>query len=292
MAWLELTLRLRAQDFPRAEALLLLAGAISISISDDGDSPILEPEPGTTPLWPKITAHALFDEGVDPKAITNLFGPIEQNEASLKHISDAAVSASTHDPIRAVDIGPRLAIVPADTLDSADERTLGLHMGLAFGTGQHPTTRLCLEWLEREMRTGLRVLDYGTGSGVLSLAALKLGADHATAIDNEPQALAATERNAKFNGLQEAIRIGPPETLEPDSFDLIVANILARPLIDLADTFRQCQPAGGRIVLSGLLASQLDELECRYEPYYEDFARQELADWGLLTGTRRNGYDR
>jgi len=292
VAWLELTLRLPAEDLPRAEALLLLAGASSIAISDDGDSPILEPEPGTIPLWPAITARALFNEAADPKRILGLLGPVDDSNFSFKHISDAAVSGSAHDPISPVDIGPRLAIVPADSLDSADQRALGLHMGLAFGTGQHPTTRLCLDWLEREMRDGLRVLDYGAGSGVLALAALKLGANHATAIDNEPQALAATDSNAKLNGLQDSITIGSPESLATDRFDLIVANILARPLIDLADRFAQYQPTGGRIVLSGILTSQLDELESIYQSNYQDFSRQTISDWGLLTGTRRSRYDR
>jgi ribosomal protein L11 methyltransferase len=292
VAWLELTLRLRAEDFPGVEALLTLAGATSIAISDDGDTPILEPAPGTTPLWPTIRARALFDAATDPQAIGGLLGPIDARDIEFKLISDAEISANAQAPISPVDIGPRLKIVPADALDRTDRRLLGLHMGLAFGTGQHPTTRLCLEWLEREMPAGIRVLDYGAGSGVLALAALQLGATHVTAIDNEPQALAAAERNARLNGLERSIRIAPPEMLEADRFDLIVANILARPLIELADDFAGRQSAGGRIVLSGILASQLDELENHYRTYYEDFARQELADWGLLTGTRSSGYDR
>lgn len=291
MAWLELTLRLRAEEFAGAEAVLELAGALSIVISDDGDSPILEPEPGTTPLWPTVTVRALFDEDVDEKAIVALLEPIVNGELGVQRITEEAVSNSAQEPIRPIQIGPKLAIVPAGELEPADQRTLGLHMGLAFGTGRHPTTRLCLEWVEREMPAGLRVLDYGAGSGVLALAALKLGARHATAIDNEPQALTAAQRNAALNGLRDSIRIGPPDILDMESFDLIFANILAGPLIDLADTFAACQPGGGRIVLSGILTSQVEVVEARYRSAYGNFARFELADWALLTGTRLSEYD-
>jgi len=292
VVWLELTLRLRAEALPRAEAILHLAGAASIAISDDSDSPILEPEPGTTPLWPKISVRALFDERVDQSAIIRLIGTITNDEARFKTIGDRELDDKARQTIHPVDIGPRLRIVPAESLETADERVLGLHMGLAFGTGQHPTTRLCLHWLEREMPAGTTVLDYGTGSGVLALAALKLGADHATAIDVEPQALTATRRNTELNGLKRSISIGPPEMLDMGHFDLIVANILARPLIDLADAFAERQPAGGHIILSGVLISQIDDLESRYATWYEAFERHELAGWGLLTARRRSGYDR
>jgi ribosomal protein L11 methyltransferase len=292
VAWLELTLRLPAADFPGAEALLQLAGAVSIAIEDDGDSPILEPEPGTTPLWPTVTARALFDEDIDQDAVVALFTPVGRGELSLARVTDEAIGAAARQPIVPVEIGPRLAIVPAEALDDPDARTLGLHMGLAFGTGQHPTTRLCLDWLAQEMPPGLRVLDYGAGSGVLALAALKLGAKSATAIDNEPQALTATMRNAELNGLKDAITIGPPEMPLQAPFDLIFANILAGPLIELADSFAALQPDGGRIVLSGILVTQADEVEARYNAAYDSFSRRELSDWALLTGRRHSGYDR
>jgi ribosomal protein L11 methyltransferase len=292
VAWLELTLRLPAEALPRAEALLQLAGALSISISDDGDSPILEPEPGTTPLWPKLTARALFDDSTDAQSLTALLEPIANGDLKLERLEDEAVRSAGYQSIEPVEIGPRLAIAPAESLVPGDARTLGLNMGLAFGTGQHPTTRLCLEWLEREMPAGLSVLDYGAGSGVLALAALKLGAASATAIDNEPQALVATESNAKLNGLLASIRIGLPETLGTEKYDLIFANILARPLIALADYFADRQSAGGRIVLSGILETQIDEVQGRYASVYGSFQRHLLGDWALLTGTRRSEYDR
>jgi ribosomal protein L11 methyltransferase len=165
-------------------------------------------------------------------------------------------------------------------------------MGLAFGTGQHPTTRLCLEWLEREMAPVDSVLDYGCGTGVLALAALKLGAGTATAVDIEPQALDATRRNAELNGLERGLAVGPPESLIPGRFDLILANILAQPLITLAEFFADRQAPGGRIVLSGILASQLNEVETHYRHWYDAVETRELDGWGLVTAIRRSGYDR
>lgn len=287
MAWLELTLRLKPEALPEIEALLGLAGSVSIAVADAGDSPILEPAPGTTPLWPAMTVRALFPDSIDPDALGTLVGTLAEDEPAFERISDAAIVARSATPILAVDIGPRLAIVPADALAEADQRALGLHMGLAFGTGSHPTTRLCLEWLEQELEAGISVLDYGAGSGILALAALKLGAASATAIDTEPQALTATKRNAELNGLAGSLGIGLPESLVAQRFDLIVANILARPLIELAETFARHQPAGGRIVLSGILGSQLAELESHYRTGYQAFSSRERSGWGLLTGTRR-----
>jgi ribosomal protein L11 methyltransferase len=287
LAWLELTLRLQAEAFPRAEALLELAGAMSIAFSDAADTPILEPAPGTTPLWPAIVVRALFADGADPAAIVALVGPLAEAEPMLARVDDADIEARARSPIVPVQIGPRLTVVPAESLPDADDRALGLHMGLAFGTGSHPTTRLCLEWIERELEPGIDVLDYGSGSGILALAALRLGAAHATAIDTEPQALAATRRNAELNGLLDLVTIGSPEALPASGFDLVVANILARPLIELAETFAAHQPAGGRIVLSGVLDSQLPALRSRYAAWYQTFATRELAGWGLLTGVRR-----
>jgi ribosomal protein L11 methyltransferase len=292
VAWQQITLRLPARDYPRAEALLQLAGAISIAISDDGDSPILEPEPETTPLWPTLMVRALFDANANIGALSDLLGSVGTGAITLEQLDDESVAAGTPEPIRAHAVGPRLTIVPAEDLAEGDPVALGLHMGLAFGTGQHPTTQLCLEWLEQEMQPGPSVLDFGAGSGVLALAALKLGAAHATAVDIEPQSLDATRRNAELNGLEGRVRLGPPDIAGDRKYDLILANILARPLLELADSFAGLQAAGGLIVLSGVLVSQLDELETGYRRSYTDFSRKERSGWGLLTAVRRNGYDR
>ena len=292
MAWQQLTLRLDASDLTATEALLRLAGASSIAVSDGGEAPILEPAPGTTPLWPTLTLTALFDDSADLSAIGAILGRAGGDALSVRPITDEELERAMRQDVRPIDIGPRLAIVPAESFDPADGRSLGLHMGLAFGTGRHPTTRLCLEWLERGPGGAERVLDYGAGTGVLALAALKLGAARALAIDSEPQALEAARQNAELNGLETSIRIGLPETLDAGPFDLVLANILAQPLIELAATFAGLQRPGGTVVLSGILAAQLDAVAAHYERWYEHLERRDLEGWALLTGTRRSGYDR
>ena len=292
MAWQQLTLHISAEDLPRAESLLELAGAVSITIGDDGDTAILEPEPGTTPLWPGLIVRALFPDLFNLAGIGNVLAQSGLPQAELEQIDELDMAAASTQVVEPIDIGPRLALVAADD-DTADgERVLRLHMGLAFGTGRHPTTRLCLEWLERTTIDDARVLDYGCGTGVLALAALKLGASHATAIDNEPQALDATQRNAALNLLDDRIDIGSPDLPLSGSFDLVLANILARPLLDLAERFSTLQTPGANLVLSGLLETQLDDVEQCYSGWYESFERRTLDEWGLLTGVRRNEYDR
>lgn len=290
MPWQQLKLRIAASELARAEALLGLAGASAIAIHDAGDAPIHEPLPGTTPLWPELDIEALFDASQDLAALAALLEPLTTTGTRIEALDADAVERGLRQIVHALEIGPRLKLAPAD--DPADERTLRLHMGLAFGTGQHPTTRLCLEWLERHGAAGQEVLDFGCGSGVLALAALKFGAKRATAIDIEPQALEASRANARLNGFEDSIRIGGPELLGPDAYALILANVLAEPLIALAPEFAAHQPPGGQLVLSGLLPSQQDVVVEAYANWYEAFERHESDGWALLTGRRRSGYDR
>jgi ribosomal protein L11 methyltransferase len=290
VAWNQLTLQIEATGLEQAEALLRLAGAVSVAISDHGDHPILEPEPGTTPLWPRLTVRALFAGPLDRDRVAALLGPLAAAGIAVETLHATTLEQARQQRIRPLRIGPRLAIVPAEEFDRADATALGLHMGLGFGTGQHPTTQLCLQWLEHQSVAGQSVLDFGCGSGVLALAALKLGARTATAIDNEPQALDATRRNAELNRLQSRLVIGPPAELEPGPFDLILANVLADPLIALAEDFARRQSPGGRIVLSGILDAQCAAVEQQYRHWYEPLVTARLADWALLSGVRRK-YD-
>lgn len=291
MAWIEITVRIAAEELAQAEALLRLAGAEAIAIGDAADTPLFEPEPGRTPLWPTLTLRALFDERLDPGAITNLLASAGASGAGIAVVDEGVVERALRQTVERLEIGPRLQLVAAGDPAAADERSLALNLGLAFGTGRHPTTRLCLEWIEREMAPGRTVLDFGCGSGVLALAALKTGASRATAVDIEPQALDATRTNAALNGLESRIRIGPPDALGAASFDVILANILAEPLIALAPAFAIRQPAGARIVLSGILAVQVDRVAAAYATSYESFDRRESDGWALLTARRRSGYD-
>lgn len=264
---------------------------MSVAISDDGDTPILEPDPGTTPLWSQLTVRALFHAGLDLAQIGCVLAPGAAANVAVEPVDDEALERSAQQVIQSLRIGPRLSIVPAEQWQPGHD-SVGLHMGLAFGTGQHPTTKLCLRWLESATLDGQAVLDYGCGTGVLALAAIKLGAREAVAIDCEPQALDATRRNAELNGVGAAVRIGAPDALSDGRFDLILANILAQPLIDLAERFAGMQPPGARIVLSGILETQMDSVEAQYAHWYEAIESRVLDEWVLLIGRRRSGYDR
>jgi ribosomal protein L11 methyltransferase len=210
----------------------------------------------------------------------------------LAIVDDAVVERALRQLVEPIAIGPRLRLVAAGDPAAGSERSLALNLGLAFGTGRHPTTRLCLEWIEREMTPGRTVLDFGCGSGVLALAALKTGASRATAVDIEPQALEAARSNAALNKLESRIRVATPDALGSSSYDVILANILAEPLVALAPEFAARQQAGARIVLSGILAAQTDRVAAAYAAAYEAFDRRESGGWALLTARRRSGYDR
>jgi ribosomal protein L11 methyltransferase len=287
--WRKLTLRIAASELPRVEALLELAGATSISISDAADSPLFEPEPGTTPLWPALEVQALFDSPVGQEAIDAVLGSLAGRGTGLEIVDDESVEQALRQDVHPIEIGPRLRILAADDPTPGDACTLRLHMGLAFGTGRHPTTRLCLEWIEREMPPGLTVLDFGCGSGVLALAALLVGASRATAVDTEPQAIEATRNNAALNALESRIRIGLPDIIESATCDVVLANVLAEPLIMLAPYFAARQQPGGCLVLSGILTAQVDRVEESYAHWYGSFDRHEREGWALLTGRRRSG---
>jgi ribosomal protein L11 methyltransferase len=291
LAWLEITIRIAASELARAEALLALAGSDAISISDAADSPLFEPEPGTTPLWPTLTLQALFDERCDRAVLSSLLGSLGDSSIGFALVDDAAVRRALTETVEPLEIGPRLRLVAAGDPAAGAPHTLALHMGLAFGTGRHPTTRLCLEWIEREIEPGQTVLDFGCGSGVLALAALRIGASRATAVDTEPQALEATRRNASLNLLELSLRVDAPDALGTGTFDVILANILAEPLVALAPAFAERQSPGGRIVLSGILSAQSERLAATYAPWYESLEQRERAGWVLLTGRRRSGYD-
>jgi len=164
-----------------------------------------------------------------------------------------------------------------------------LNMGLAFGTGEHPTTALCLEWLDANLERGARVLDYGCGSGILAIAALALGAESAWAVDNDGQALAATRANARLNGCDTRLFVGAPEALPPLRVDVVLANILAAPLIELAPTFARRLAPGGRVVLSGILARQAASVAAAYAPWFDGIASCERNGWTRVDAVRRAG---
>jgi ribosomal protein L11 methyltransferase len=283
-----LTLEIAAADVPRAEALLTLAGAEAIALRDAADAPVLEPEPGTTPLWPRVTLHALFALDVDLPALRDLLATtFSQAAASIEDLPEAAWQPNLQQTVKARAIGTRLWLAPADDAAApADRIAVRLNMGLAFGTGEHATTALCLDWLERHVTAGSTVLDYGCGSGVLALAALALGAANAFAVDNDAQALTATRANAELNGAAERLLVAAPDALPCVSVDVLVANILAGPLVGLAPTFATLVRPGGWIVLSGILEAQAAHVATAYAPWCDTLEHAVRDGWVRLAGRR------
>ena len=290
MGWLRLSFEIDRQQVDRAEVLLEPFAALSLTVSDAGDEPVLEPGPGAVPLWRECRVVALFDVSLDVRGLRQMLDE-EGITASIDFLDDADWLNRWRQ--YAVDscFGGRLWLVPRDA-DPAGEPALKLDPGLAFGSGSHPTTHLCLEWLSTQNLAGCTVLDYGCGSGILGLAARKLGCAQVLAIDHDPQALLATQENAAYNGLLDSsLDIGLPESLAERRFALVLANILANPLIELAPRFGQVLEKGGVLVLSGILEDQVSEVMDAY-PVFEFDCQLEADDqgarWACLVGRRRD----
>ncbi|HEX5419450.1 MAG TPA: 50S ribosomal protein L11 methyltransferase [Gammaproteobacteria bacterium] len=309
MSWRQVILRVPAAEVAAIEARLRLAGAETITLTDAADTPLLEPGPGETPLWPNVVLSALFPAELEAERLEAVLSTSLPRDVELRiETLDDAWQAAAQGPSAPRRFGEGLWLVPAGmetprpawahassanppgpgaVTHEAGSTAVALHMGLAFGTGEHPTTALCLEWLDAQGAADATVLDYGCGSGVLALAALALGAERAWAVDNDPQALTATRSNAELNGLQDRLWVGPPEALPEIGADIVLANILAKPLAERAGLFARLLRPGGRIVLSGVLEAQGAEV---LEAYAADFADFELAgrgDWLRLAGRRR-----
>lgn len=276
MPWLELQLTLDAAMEPRAEAVLETCGALSITLVDaDADTPdeaaILEPGVAEAPLWRSLTLLALFDADADRRSLTQvLLGAlphVSPDRIAFREVADQDWERAWMDRYQPMRFGNRLWIYPwnVEPPDDAARVVVRLDPGLAFGTGTHATTALCLEWLEGLDLTGKTVLDYGCGSGVLAIAALALGAHRAVGIDNDPQALLASRDNAGRNGVANRLHLFAPGALaDGERGDVLVANILARPLEELAPHFAQWTRPGAPFAISGILAGQEADLLARY----------------------------
>lgn len=268
MPWQNLTLTIPVILAETLESRLEVAGAISISLADAGDDPVLEPGPGEMPLWPEITLTALFknDEDLGPLAssLRAEFGLAQ--DPSITALPDQEWTRAWMSDFKPMRFGDRTWVCPSwCTPPDPNAINLRLDPGLAFGTGTHPTTALCLAWLDQYLKPGVRVLDYGCGSGILAIAALLLGAQEAWAIDIDPQALLATRENARRNEIaDEHLHIGQPNELATGPFDVVIANILSGPLIELADTLCDQIKPGGHLLLSGILEDQADKTARAY----------------------------
>ena len=242
-----------------------------------------------------IKTHALFDSAIDRSglvhALHELVPDIAPDHIAFRDVEDQDWTRAWMDQFQPMQFGRRLWIYPSTvepTADDAGKVIVHLDPGLAFGTGTHPTTALCLEWLDATDVTGKTVIDYGCGSGVLAVAALKLGAARTIGVDNDEQAIEASRVNAERNGVAANLDLYLPDDFPRERKNILIANILAGPLADLAPLFAACVVAGGLLALSGILKGQETELLERYAEWFDDLAVATREDWVRITGTRRS----
>jgi ribosomal protein L11 methyltransferase len=292
MSWLQLQLVTDRHHSEALEEALLAAGACSVTLQDGADQPLFEPPPGATPLWDDIRLMGLFTADHDPQQLIDTvraaFGA-ELPPHRIEILEDKDWIREWMDSYQPMQFGQRLWICPSwRTPPQPDAVNLMLDPGLAFGTGTHPTTALCLQWLDGLDLRGKTVIDFGCGSGILGIAALLLGAARVIAIDNDPQALLATRDNAARNGLAETQleALLPHQAARDLVADVVVANILAAPLIALAPQLTAHLRAGGDIALSGILAEQAPVVRSAYEPAIHWGAQQQREDWIRLAGRK------
>ena len=294
MAWLELSLIVAAEQQADLEAALDDLGALAVTLLDAEDHPIFEPAPGETPLWPQIALSALFELDSDRvglvHALTELVPDLAPERIGFRIVEDQDWTRVWMDQFKPMRFGRRLWIYPWNIepdAANADDIIVRLDPGLAFGTGTHPTTALCLDWLDAQVLAGKTVIDYGCGSGVLAIAALKLGAARVAGVDNDPQALAASRDNAERNGVAERLDLHAPEDFPAMAADALVANILAGPLDELASDIARCVKPGGGLALSGILRGQETALVARYAAWFDAIEVATREDWVRISGRRR-----
>ncbi|WP_115703947.1 50S ribosomal protein L11 methyltransferase [Legionella sainthelensi] len=264
-------------------------GALSIMLTDKNDNPVLEPEPGTTPLWPEVIIHALFAEAFQAQYTRDQLTQTYPSLAcTLEILEDRDWERAWMDDFKPQRYGQRLWICPTwSTPPEPNAVNLMLDPGLAFGTGTHPTTALCLTWLEQANLSNKSIIDYGCGSGILSLAALKLGAKEVHAVDIDPQALHATNNNALTNQLEEhRLLVSFPDALQ-HPVDLIMANILLAPLLNLKERFHHLLKNEGMLIVSGILEEQVFEIIKTYDSMFTLLHQEKLNGWSLLAFVRK-----
>lgn len=293
MPFLQVHVRAFDLDPEVVEQACFDCGALSVTLADAGDTPILEPRPGTTPLWPATTVAALYEDGTDPVAVQEsllaALGPSVAFEAEI--LADRVWEREWLKDFRPMRFGRSLWVCPGGQTPPADTSPaptiVWLDPGLAFGTGTHPTTALCLEFLDREPPVGQRILDVGCGSGILAVAGLVMGASSAHGVDIDPQAIVASTDNAVRNAVSDRLTLAEAATPWGDRYDVVLANILAEPLIELAPRVADATRPGGAVVLAGLLTAQAAAVTDAYRPWFDMDPPRERDGWTGLSGRRR-----
>lgn len=295
MSWLQVSVNATKQSTSSVESTLMDAGALSVTIKDAADDPILEPAIGTTPLWENAIITGLFDNTMEQDSlVASLRSALPKNcEVSAETLDDKDWTRAWMDNYKAMQFGKRLWVCPRH-LEPPDPAAVNLRLdpGLAFGTGTHPTTALCLTWLDENITQQNNILDYGCGSGILAIAALLLGAHHADCVDIDEQAIIVTVENTKTNNVEsktKAMMVKQFESTENNQkYDVVLANILSGPLIELAPTLQNYVKKDGDIVLSGILQEQATQTKQSYARYFEMDDIKVEDDWVMLHGRKLN----
>jgi len=292
MAWIEISISVARASTALAELTLEQLGALAITLEDDANHPVLEPGPGATPLWPRVHVRGLFEQGTERDgvlaALLNVGIATRPEQICWREVGDQDWERAWMDRFVPMKFGKRLWIVPSGMQIPFDPQNIEIRLdpGLAFGTGTHPTTALCLEWLDGQDVDSRTVVDYGCGSGILGIAAALKGAGRVICVDNDPQALEATADNAARNTVSEIIQCHTPQSYERPQADLVMANILATPLIELAPVLLNSLRPGGSLALSGILQKQTGEVRSAYQAGLAGITLENRDDWVLLQGQR------
>jgi ribosomal protein L11 methyltransferase len=297
MSWTEISISVSREHTPLVEDAFERLGALAVTFQDDQDNPVLEPGPGATPLWPSVHVRGLFDSGVAKEpvlaALRVVPGADRPENIRWCEVGEQDWERAWMDRFSPMQFGRQLWIVPGGMSIPHDPAHIEIHLdpGLAFGTGTHPTTALCLEWLDGMDVGGLTVIDYGCGSGILGIAAALKGAARVICVDTDPQALEATAANAARNHVTDRIHGHLPDTYDDDPADIVMANILAAPLITLASRLTALLKPGGRLALSGILAEQAEDVLAAYQPSTGPMLLTQKEEWVLLAGQTARAVD-
>ena len=289
MPWLEANLTVDKSRAPLVELLFDSLGAVAVTLGDAGDEPMLEPGPGETPLWQATRITGLFEGDTDADTLRSAINQALNTDSSrslrLNRLEDRDWERAWMDQFQPMRFGRRLWIRPSGSeVDQDDAVIIDLDPGLAFGTGTHQTTALCLSWLDGNDLRGRRVIDFGCGSGVLAIAALKLGATSAIAVDHDPQAVLATRDNAERNRVADRIEVLRSDEFAGRTADLVLANILANILIDLSPQILGLLNPGAQLVMSGILQAQAGAVTRAYAGRLDFDPPATRDDWVLLHG--------
>jgi ribosomal protein L11 methyltransferase len=293
--YLQLSFDLGQLDAEATAAAANDCGAYAITFVDAGDEAVLEPAPGEVRLWPATRVRCLFPEHADPSALVASLAAAVGVEPALVEAQEIGERVWEREWLRdfhALRFGRRLWVRPHhEVVADPDAVVVALDPGLAFGTGTHATTALCLEYLDEHFTTGARVIDYGCGSGILGLAAAKLGAAAVHAYDIDPQALIATRDNAIANGVAGKLHLHESTTTLPEGVDVLLANILSKPLCALAQRFATLVRPGGSVVLAGLMQSEAADVTGAYTAWFDVTRFAERDGWVCLSARRRGPND-